>query len=120
MIENLAQTLQQHPSFAILGVFVGGLLTASSPCVLAIIPMVIGYVGGHARGDRKTAAVYALVFALGLAITFTILGALAALLGKMMGDIGRIWYWIVAGVAVLMGLSLMGVFEVRIPFASKI
>lgn len=120
MIEALAQTLQQHPSFAILGVFVGGLLTASSPCVLAIIPMVIGYVSGHAQGDRKTATIYALVFALGLVITFTILGAMAALLGRMMGDVGRIWYWIVAGVAVLMGLSLMGVFEVRVPFASKI
>jgi len=120
MIDNIAQALQQNPSIAVFAVFVGGLLSASSPCVLAIIPAVIGYVGGYARGNRKAATAYALVFALGLVITFTILGALAALMGQMMGDVGRIWYWIVAGVAILMGLSLLGVFEINIPFASKL
>lgn len=120
MIENIAQVLQQNPSIAVVAVFVGGLLSASSPCVLAVIPAVIGYVGGYSRGNRKAAATYALLFALGLAITFTILGALAALMGQMMGDVGRVWYWIVAGVAVLMGLSLLGVFEINIPFAGKL
>lgn len=120
MIDNIAQSIAQNPSIAVLAVFLGGIVSSASPCVLAIIPIVIGYVGGHAQGDRRAAVVYAAVFALGLAITFTILGALAALLGQMMGNVGRIWYWVVAAIAVLMGLSLMGVFEVRIPFASKI
>ncbi|MBM3324273.1 MAG: cytochrome c biogenesis protein CcdA [Calditrichaeota bacterium] len=120
MIDNLAQILQQNPSIAALAVFVGGLLSASSPCVLAIIPAVIGYVGGYSEGNRKAAATYALLFALGLAMTFTALGAFAALMGQMMGDVGRVWYWIVAAVAVLMGLSLMGVFELSVPFASKL
>jgi len=120
MIDNIAQALQQNPSIAVVAVFLGGLLSASSPCVLAIIPAVIGYVGGYAQGNRKAATAYALVFALGLVITFTVLGALAALMGQMMGDVGRIWYWIVAGVAILMGLSLLGVFDINIPFASKL
>lgn len=120
MIDDIAQALQQNPSIAVVAVFFGGLLSASSPCVLAIIPAVIGYVGGYAQGNRKAATAYALVFALGLAITFTALGALAALMGQMMGDVGRIWYWIVAGVAVLMGLSLLGVFDINIPFASRL
>jgi cytochrome c biogenesis protein CcdA len=77
--------------------------------------MVIGYVGGHSEGDRKKAIQYSLLFALGLSITFTVLGALAALLGRMMGDVGRFWYWIVAGIAVLMGLSLMGVSKCAFP-----
>jgi cytochrome c-type biogenesis protein len=120
MIENIAQVLQQNPSIAVFAVFVGGLLSASSPCVLAIIPAVIGFVGGYSQGNRRAAITYALLFAVGLALTFTVLGALAALMGQMMGDVGRIWYWIVAAVAVLMGLSLMGVFEFSIPFASKL
>ncbi|MFH1011664.1 MAG: cytochrome c biogenesis protein CcdA [bacterium] len=120
MMDNIAQILQQNPSIAALAVFVGGLLSASSPCVLAIIPAVIGYVGGYSQGNRKAAATYALLFALGLALTFTALGALAALMGQMMGDVGRVWYWIVAGVAIVMGLSLMGVFEISFPFASKL
>lgn len=104
---------------AIAAVFVGGLLSASSPCVLAIMPMVIGYVGGHSQGDRKTAITYSLLFALGLSLTFTILGAIAALFGRLMGDVGQIWYWVIAGLAIAMGLSLLGVYEIRIPFAAK-
>lgn len=118
-MEGIEQYLQGHPLMAVAAVFFGGLMSAASPCVLAIMPMVIGYVGGHSQGDRKKALLYSLLFALGLAITFTILGAMAALLGRLMGDVGRIWCWIVAAIAVFMGLSLMGVFEIRIPFASK-
>lgn len=116
---QIAQYVQGNPLAAVIAVFLGGLLSASSPCVLAIMPMVIGYVGGHSGGDRRKALSYSLLFALGLAITFTILGALAALLGRLIGDVGNIWYWAVAGVAILMGLSLMGVFEIRFPFASR-
>jgi len=35
---------QWKPFLAYLGVFVGGILSSSSPCVLATIPLVIGYV----------------------------------------------------------------------------
>lgn len=118
-MEQLAEYVQGNPIAAVIAVFIGGLLSASSPCVLAIMPMVIGYVGGHSGGDRRRAVIYSLLFATGLAITFTLLGAAAALLGRLMGDVGRIWYYIVAGVAILMGLSLLGVFQIRAPFAAK-
>jgi len=118
-VDSIAQYIQGNPLVAIAAVFVGGLLSASSPCVLAIMPMVIGYVGGHSQGDRKTAITYSLLFALGLSLTFTILGAIAALFGRLMGDVGQIWYWVIAGLAIAMGLSLLGVYEIRIPFAAK-
>ena len=118
-MESLGQYVQGHPLLAVLAVFAGGLLSAASPCVLAIMPMVIGYVGGHSQGDKKKALTYALLFALGLAITFTILGAIAALFGRLMGDVGKIWYWVIAALAIAMGLSLLGVYEIRLPFAAK-
>lgn len=118
-MEAIAQYVQGNPLIAIGAVFAGGLLSASSPCVLAIMPMVIGYVGGHSRGDRKKALTYSLLFALGLSITFTILGAIAGLFGSLFGDVGGVWYWVIAGLAIAMGLSLMGVFEIQIPFAVK-
>lgn len=120
MISEVADIVQNNPLIAVGAVFAGGLMSASSPCVLAIMPMVIGYVGGHSEGDRKKALLYSLLFASGLAITFTVLGALAALLGRMMGDVGKFWYWIVAVLAVLMGLSLMGFYEIRLPFATRL
>ena len=52
---------------------------------------------------------------LGLVVTFTALGMIAALAGKMYGDVSTVWNWIVAVVCVVMGLHLMGVFTVPIP-----
>ena len=106
-METVTQYIAGNPIVALIAVFAGGLLSASSPCVLAIMPMVIGYVGGHSSGNRKKAIQYSLLFALGLSITFTLLGAVAAIFGQLFGDVGKFWYWIVAVIAVAMGLSLM-------------
>jgi cytochrome c-type biogenesis protein len=115
ILSNVADVISNSPGLAYLFVFLGGLLSASSPCVLAIIPLVIGYVGGYSEGNRKRAAVYALVFALGLSITFTLLGAVASLIGGLFGDVGKFWYYLAGAVAIIMGLYLMGIIRFRLP-----
>jgi len=76
---------------------------------------VIGYVGGYSEGDRRKAFLYSLTFILGLSITFTILGAIASLLGGLFGIISRTWYFIVGGIAIAIGLNLIGLFEWNLP-----
>lgn len=115
ILSNVADVINNSPGLAYLFVFLGGLVSASSPCVLAIIPLVIGFVGGYSEGNRKKAILYSLVFALGLSITFTILGAIASLVGGLFGDVGKFWYYLAAGVAVIMGLYLIGVLNFRLP-----
>jgi cytochrome c-type biogenesis protein len=115
ILSNVADVINNSPGLAYLFVFLGGLLSASSPCVLAIIPLVIGFVGGYSEGNKKKAIVYALVFALGLSITFTILGAIASLMGRLFGDVGKFWYYLAAGVAIIMGLYLVGVLKFKFP-----
>jgi cytochrome c-type biogenesis protein len=119
-VESIAAFIQQNPSWALLAVFIGGLISAASPCVLAVIPLVIGYVGGYSQGNKKKAVAYSLIFALGLAIAFTILGAAAGIIGSFLGLTGKYFYWAIAVIAILMGLSLLGLFEIRIPFKNKI
>ncbi len=119
-MDSLALFIQNNPAFAIVAVFAGGLVSAASPCVLAVIPLVIGYVGGYSQGDKKKAFRYALVFALGLAITFTLMGAAAGLIGSFLGLTGKYFFWAIAAIAVIMGLSLIGLFEIRIPFKDKL
>ena len=58
---------------------------------------------------------FSFVFVLGLSITFTAMGMVAALAGKMYGDVSGAWNWVVAAVSVAMGLHLMGVLTVPIP-----
>jgi len=101
-MESVAQFVQNNPSLAVFAVFIGGLLSAASPCVLTIIPLVIGYVGGYAQGSRTRAVKYTLVFALGLAIMFTLMGAAAGFIGSLLGFMGKYLYWAIAAIAVIM------------------
>jgi len=114
-LNHLAQALNDNLFLAYLGVFIGGVLSSSSPCVLATIPLVIGYVGGYSEGDRRKALVYSLTFILGLSITFTALGAIASFLGGFFGLFSRTWYFIAGGIAVVIGLHLIGIFEWNLP-----
>ena len=117
LVNNAGGYVHSNPWLAIVAVFVGGMLTASNPCVLAMIPLMMSFVAGRKeeRPGVWRAFFFALVFVLGLAITFTALGMIAVLAGKMYGDVSRVWNWIVAAVCVVMGLHLMGVLNVPIP-----
>jgi len=114
-LNYLSQSLSENPFLAYFGVFLGGILSSSSPCVLATIPLVIGYVGGYSEGDRRKAVLYSLTFILGLSLTFTALGAIASMVGGLFGVISRTWYFIVGGVAIAIGLNLIGLFEWNLP-----
>jgi cytochrome c-type biogenesis protein len=116
MLSNIQSIVQYNHSLAFFAVFVGGLISAASPCVLAAIPLIIGYVGGYSEGNKKKAALYSLVFILGLALTFTLLGAAASMMGGFFGFMGRWLYIGLAVIAVIMGLHLMGVLSVPLPF----
>ncbi len=111
----LSQSFADNPFLAYFGVFLGGIISSSSPCVLATIPLVIGYVGGYSEGDRRKAILYSLTFILGLSITFTILGAIASVVGGLFGVISRAWYFVVGGIAVVIGINLIGLFEWNLP-----
>jgi len=115
LLANIADIINNSPGLAFLGVFFAGILSALSPCVLAIIPLVIGFVGGYSEGNKKKALFYSLVFALGLALTFTGLGAFASLAGKLFGDVGKVWFYIAAGIAIIMGLYLIGILNFKLP-----
>jgi len=95
------------------------MLATASPCILASIPLVIGFVGGYAGGSRKQAFLYSLIFVLGLAVVMSVLGALAALMGTMFGLTGPVWYFILAAVLIIMGLHLAGVIDLKLTTSQK-
>ncbi|MFA4966791.1 MAG: cytochrome c biogenesis protein CcdA [Candidatus Margulisiibacteriota bacterium] len=104
-----------NPLIAYFSVFIAGLISSFSPCVLITIPLVISYVGGYAEGDVKRSFSFSLAFVIGLSITFTILGAIASLMGTLLGDVGGFWKYIMAAVAIVMGLQMMGILNFQIP-----
>lgn len=105
---------------ALVAVFVGGALTASNPCVLAMIPLMMSFVAGSRENKPSVMRAFSLslVFVFGLAATFTGLGMVAALAGMLYGDVSSVWNWLVAAVCLIMGLHLMELVNVPIPSLS--
>lgn len=117
LLRNAGQYIHGNPWMALIAVFVGGALTASNPCVLAMIPLMMSFVAGgkEERPGVLRAFLLSLVFVLGLGLMFTALGMIAALAGKLYGNVSSIWNWVVAAVCVVMGLHLTGLVTVPIP-----
>ncbi len=97
--------------YAALGCFLWGIVSvAFSPCHMASIPLIIGYVGGQeAMVDSRKGSVYAVLFTLGLFITIAIIGIICAWLGMMMGDIGSWWSIPVGLILIWVSLDMLGV-----------
>lgn len=86
--ESLGQVLMTRPFLAYGASYLGVVIATASPCILASIPLVLGFVGGYARDSKSQAFLYSLTFVVGLAVVMSALGALAALMGTLLGDIG--------------------------------
>lgn len=116
LFSDIQHVIMYRHGLAFLAVFLGGIVSAASPCVLAAVPLVIGYVGGYAGGSRKKAAVYSLAFVLGISIVFTLLGIAASAAGQFLGFMGGWLYTGLALIAILMGLQLLGIISIPLPF----
>jgi cytochrome c-type biogenesis protein len=80
--------------------FVAGLLSILSPCVLPLVPIVLGAaVAAHAFGAFALAA--------GLAISFTLLGLLLALVGFGLGIDAGIFRMAAAAIMIALGAVLL-------------
>ena len=107
LFNYIGELIQTQGWLAFPACFLGGIISSASPCVLAMIPLVIGYVGGYSEGSQKKAIQYSLMFTLGLTITFTVLGIIAGALGRLFGDVGGFWYYILPPIAILLGFYLL-------------
>ena len=94
-----------------LGCFLWGMVSVLfSPCHLASIPLIIGYVGGqnHLLEGRR-ATLYAIVFTTGLFITIAVIGLICSLLGRMLGDVGPYWTIAIGLLLLWVALDMLGV-----------
>jgi cytochrome c-type biogenesis protein len=98
-----------------------GLASFLSPCVLALVPAYIGYLGGRSVTpsgqvveNRWVTFSHGVAFVFGFSLVFVILGAAASAIGSVLYDL-RGWLTRIGGVVVvLFGLHTMGV--INIPF----
>lgn len=109
-----AWELQQVSLWSLVVMVGAGILSSLSPCMLSMLPVMVGYVGGYGS-DRRTKGGLALGLCLGVATTLMLLGLGAALLGRLYGQTGSLGGVLVGGVTLLMGLNLLEVVSLPLP-----
>jgi len=113
---NLVANQLTHLSLLSVGIiFMAGLLTSLTPCMLSMLPITIGYIGGYEAKSRLQAAAQSTWFALGLATTLAGMGIIAGLVGKVYGQIGVGLPIIVSIIAIIMGLNLLEALPIQFP-----
>ncbi len=106
----LSGALTQSPEIAIGAAFVWGILSVIlSPCHIACIPLIIGFIDGQGNISTGRAFVLSLLFGLGILITIGLIGLITGLAGRMLGDIGGYGNYLVAIVFFAVGLNLLGI-----------
>lgn len=114
--DNLVQTqLLQLSWLSVAIIFAAGLLTSLTPCMLSMLPITIGYIGGYEAKSRLEAAAQSTWFSLGLATTLAGLGIVAAFVGQVYGKVGVGLPIIVSIIAIIMGLNLLEALPLRLP-----
>ena len=100
-----------------LGCFFWGVVSVLfSPCHLASIPLIIGYVGGQNQlMEGRKATLYAVVFTAGLFLTIAAIGVICSLLGRMLGDVGTYWTIVVGLILLWVALDMLGVAKCSLP-----
>lgn len=111
-LQSLSEQISANFWLAPVIALLAGMLASFLPCSLSSIPLIIGYVGGTGQKDTKTAFRLSLTFALGTAVTFTALGVIASIAGKMIGSASSWWYIALGVLMVLMALQTWEVFEI--------
>ncbi len=113
---SLVSTNLTHLSpFSVALIFLAGLLTSLTPCMLSMLPITIGYIGGYEANNRLQAAAQSTWFSFGLATTLAVLGILAASVGRVYGQVGIGLPILVSLVAIIMGLNLLEILPLQLP-----
>lgn len=96
-------------------VLLAGLLTSLTPCMLSMLPIMVGYMGGYEAQSRRQSVLQAACLALGLATTLAVLGIIAGVVGRIYGQVGAGLPIIVSILAILMGLNLLEALPLPMP-----
>lgn len=116
LFTNLSHAFEGAPIIALAAAIAWGILSiVLSPCHLASIPLIVGFISEQGQVTAKRAFWTSTLFAVGILVTIAAIGAITAAAGRMMGDVGRYGNYFVALIFVVVGLHLVGV--IPIPFS---
>ena len=122
LVNNLALYLHDSVLLAFLAAYLGGLVISFTPCTYPLIPVTVGFIGAQCPSSKLRGFFLSLFYVGGLACTYSILGGAAALSGRLFGQMQTTpWtYFIMANLCLIMGLSMLDVFNISLPVPQKL
>ena len=119
LFTSLTHAINGTPLIALSAALVWGILSILlSPCHLASIPLIVGFIDEQGKTTLWRAFLISLLFASGILVTIAVIGGITAAAGRMMGDVGRYGNYFVALIFFGVGLHLLGV--LKNPFGKNI
>ncbi len=122
-MNNLVQIFSNSASawYLLLGAaFLGGIIASVSPCSLAMLPLIIGYVGGYSKETPLRTFVQLSFFIFGTAIVFSVIGILCAVTGSVFASaFGGYFTLLMASLLLVMGLKLLNILDFELPVIVK-
>ena len=120
LVQVFSNTNQATWYLLLFASFVGGLLASLSPCSLAMLPLIIGYVGGYSKETPFRNFLQLCCFILGTAIVFTAIGTICALTGQVFASaMGGYFTILIASLLLVMGLKLLEILDFDTPTIIK-
>jgi cytochrome c-type biogenesis protein len=108
LFHSLTKAVEGSAGIAIAASFIWGILSIIlSPCHLASIPLIVGFIDEQGRISTKRAFLISTLFSVGILITIAAIGGITALAGRMMGDVGAYGNYFVAIIFFVVGLHLL-------------
>lgn len=108
------QIMYSSALLAIAGSFVWGVLSIIlSPCHLASIPLIIGYVSRNETKNTYTAFIMSLLFSVGILLSILIVGLITYFTGNLIGDVGLIGNIIVSMIFIIVGLYFLDIISLN-------
>lgn len=110
LFTSLTQAVDSTPLIALSAALIWGVLSILlSPCHLASIPLIVGFIDEQGKTSPMRAFSISLLFSTGILVTIAVIGVITAMAGRMMGDVGRYGNYFVALIFFVVGLHLLGV-----------
>ncbi len=110
LFSGLSKAVEGAPLVALAAAVAWGVLSiVLSPCHLASIPLIVGFISEQGAVTARRAFWTSTLFAVGILVTIAAIGAITAAAGRMMGDLGPWANYAVALIFFAVGLHLIGV-----------
>jgi len=95
--------------------FIGGLVSSVSPCILAMLPLNLSYIGTRNITSRLDAFIKAGLFVLGNVIILSLFGLASSFAGAVMVEYRGHINVVVGAIILVMGFGLLGLIKIPLP-----